>query len=816
MSKYIPSDIEPKWQKKWQENNLYRAENESKKPKKYILDMFPYPSGDRLHVGHFKGYIATDVISRYFRLRGFNVLHPMGWDAFGLPAENYALQTGIHPRISTSQNIESMKKQMRMISLSYDWTREINTTDPQYYKWTQWIFLKMFEKGLAYEDEAPINWCPVDKTGLANEEVMDGKCERCGSLVQRKNIRQWLLKITAYADRLLEDLDSLDWPKAIKEMQINWIGRKEGINITYKIEGSDQEIICFTTRPDTNFGATFIVLGPEHPVIQKITQREYLDVVNNYISTSINKSEEERIALGRIKTGVFTGSFAINNLTGEKMPVWVSDFVLGHVGTGAVVGVPGHDLRDFEFAKEFELPIKRVVVGEDGDQSEITKPEQVQEDTGIMIHSEFLDGLDIHEATKKMMDYLEKQGWGKRVIDYHLRDWLFSRQRYWGEPIPVIHCQKCTVVAVPEDELPVMLPEVAKYEPTGTGDSPLAAISDWVNTKCPKCGGSGKRETNTMPQWAGSCWYYSRFCDSKNDQVLIDKDIERYWMPVDWYVGGSEHAVLHLLYARFWHKFLFDIGVVGGSEPFQKLTNVGLVLAADGRKMSKRWGNVILAEDIVKEYGADTLRVYECFMGPFENIISWDPKSINGVYRFLQRIWGLQEKLTINDERLTMNDLKIMHKTIKKVTEDIENIKLNTAIAALMEWLNYLSKKEKVEKEGYKIFLLLLAPFAPHITEELWSHFAEASRDGKWSIHQQSWPSFDNKFLEEEQISIAIQVSGKLRDILAIEKDIINNRAEVEKRAKESQKVSKFLEGKTIERVVYVPGKIISFVISNQ
>jgi len=806
MKKYIPGEIETKWQERWQKDSLFRAGNNSKKEKKYILDMFPYPSGDKLHVGHFKGYIATDIISRYFRFKGFNVLHPMGWDAFGLPAENYALRTGVHPKISTSQNIANMKKQMEMINLSYDWFREINTTDPNYYKWTQWIFLKMFDKGLAYESDAPINWCPSCKTGLANEEVVNGKCERCGTQVIRKNIRQWLLKITAFADRLLEDLEGLDWPGAIKDMQINWIGRKEGINITYKIEDSKEEVVCFTTRPDTNFGASFIVLGPEHSLIQKITKKEYLDIVNKYVSGSINKSEEERIAQGRLKTGVFTGAYAINNLNGDRLPVWISDFVLGNVGTGAVVGVPGHDLRDFEFAKEFKLPIKRVVVGKDGDNSEITNLQQVQEAEGTMINSRFLNGLGIHEATAKIMDYLEEKNWGKRVINYHLRDWIFSRQRYWGEPIPLIHCEKCGVVAVPEDQLPVLLPEVEKYEPTGTGESPLAVLTDWVNTKCPKCAGPAKRETNTMPQWAGSCWYYLRFCDPKNQEDLIGKDIEKYWSPVDWYVGGAEHAVLHLLYARFWHKFLFDIGVVSRKEPFQKLTNVGLVLAADGRKMSKRWGNVVLAEDIVKTYGADALRVYESFMGPFENIISWNPKSINGVHKFLSRAWQTVEFIDEGEESL--DELKMLHKTIQKVGNDIENLRLNTAVASLMELVNFIFRQGKASKSTVKNLTLLLAPFAPHIAEEIWLNLRE-----KYSVHQQSWPTFDSKYLKEVQKKLVIQVNGKVRDIILIENDIESNKEVVEKMALDNVKIKKFLEGKKVKKTIYVQGKLVNFVI---
>jgi leucyl-tRNA synthetase len=806
MKKYIPSQIESKWQKKWEEGGIYKTPDRSPRPKKYILDMFPYPSGDGLHVGHFKIYTSSDILARYFRMKGFNVLHPMGWDAFGLPAENYAIKTGVHPAITTANNINTIRHQMKITGFSYDWGREINTTDPSYYKWTQWIFLKLFEKGLAYEDEAPINWCPKDKTGLANEEVVNGKCDRCGTQTEKKLVRQWILKITEYADKLLEGVQNLDWPRSIKDMQINWIGRKEGINIHYKVEGSSEEVVCFTTRPDTNFGATFIVIGPEYPLIQKITRPEHIEAVNKYVSQTINRSEEERIAQGRAKTGVFTGSFAINNLNDKKLPIWVSDFVLGNVGTGAVVGVPGHDLRDFQFAREFDLPIVRVVVGRDKDASAITQESQVQEDEGKIVNSDFLDGLDIHEATKVIMDYLEQKGWGKRVVNYHLRDWIFSRQRYWGEPIPLVHCPECGIVPIPEQELPLTLPEVEKYEPTGTGESPLAGVEEWVNTVCPKCKGPAKRETNTMPQWAGSCWYYLRFIDPKNNQQLIDPEKEKYWMPVDWYIGGAEHAVLHLLYSRFWHKVLFDLSVVSTSEPFQKLSGVGLVLAADGRKMSKSLGNVVTPNQIVDEYGADTLRLYEGFMGPFENTISWDPASINGVYKFLTRVWEVLNKE--NAEAANSKLETALNKLGIKVSHDIENMKFNTPIASMMEFIN-LAYHQPLTLEQKKKFLCLLAPFAPHITEEIWEQIGE-----KFSIHQQSWPESDNKFLEEEEFSIAVQINGKVRDVLLTQKDIISNKEVVEKMALESQKVQKFLAGKSVKKIVYIPGKIISFVVS--
>ncbi len=808
MKKYNPQSFEKKIIEKWAKEKIYQAPNSSKKPKKYILDMFPYPSGDGLHVGHFKLYTASDVVSRYFRAKGFNVLHPMGWDAFGLPAENYAIKTGTHPSIRTAQNISNIKAQMQMVGFSYDWSREINTTDPEYYKWTQWIFVKLFEKGLAYEAEVPINWCPKDKTGLANEEVVGGVCDRCGTKVERKIIRQWVLRITKYADRLLEDLEGLDWPRSIKDMQINWIGKKTGINITYKVEGSQEEVVCFTTRPDTNFGATFIVIGPEHPLIQKITQSEYSDVVKKYVDKVINQSEEDRIAQGRAKTGVFTGSYAINNLNGKKLPIWVSDFVLGNVGTGAVVGVPGHDLRDFQFAKEFDIPIIRVVKGKDGDESAITQESQVQEKTGIMVNSEFLDGLDIHEATEAIMNHLEAKGWGKKVINYHLRDWTFSRQRYWGEPIPLVHCPNDGVIAVPIDQLPIKLPNVEKYEPTGTGESPLATIDEWVNIKCPKCGGPAKRETNTMPQWAGSCWYYLRFIDPTNNQQLVTSNLEQYWMPVDWYLGGAEHAVLHLLYARFWHKFLYDIKVVTTKEPFQKLSSIGLVLAADGRKMSKSLGNVVTPEEIVKKFGADALRVYEAFMGPFEATIAWNPRSINGVYRFLNRVWELESRIVNHESR---EEATKINQTIEKVGNDIEELHLNTAVAALMEFVNFVLKKGSISKTNFEKFLILLAPFAPFIAEELWQ--TTNLSDNKNSIHQQAWPKTDKISKSEEFSRIVVQINGRLRDSIMIQKDIESNKELVEKQALDSEKIKKFLDGQTVKRIIYVPGKVINFVI---
>lgn len=798
MKKYIPSEIEPKWQKKWAKDKLYKSEDGSKKPKKYILDMFPYPSGEGLHVGHFKIYTSSDILARFYRLLGFNVLHPMGWDAFGLPAENYAINSGIHPAVTTATNVAHIKKQMQQVGLSYDWDREINTTDPNYYKWTQWIFLKLFKQGLAYEDEAPINWCPKDKTGLANEEVVAGKCDRCGTVVVQKNIRQWILKITAYADRLLEDLKGLDWPQSIIDMQKSWIGKSEGVALKF----DDLEV--FTTRIDTIFGATFVVISPEHHLLKRFIRHE--KEVKEYLAIVKHKSELQ-IKEEKEKTGVFSGSYVKNPLNNKQIPVWIADYVLMSYGTGAVMGVPAHDQRDYEFAKKYGLEIKQVIQSDSKvDAFRALQTQRAYEGEGILINSDEYNGLSNDRARQKLSDYIVMHNLGHKQINYHLRDWIFSRQRYWGEPIPLIHCQKCGIVPVPENELPLTLPDIEKYEPTGTGESPLAAVEDWVKTTCPKCLGSAKRETNTMPQWAGSCWYYLRFCDPKNNRNFVSPKLEKYWMNVDWYLGGAEHAVLHLLYARFWHKVLYDSGLVSTKEPFRKLSGVGLVLAIDGRKMSKSLGNVVIPDDIVKEYSADTLRLFEAFMGPFENTIAWDPSSINGIYHFLKRVWALQDKL--GEDMLSAKDLKIMHKTIKKVTEDIENIKFNTAVAALMEWLNYLGRKEKVSTEEYKTFLLLLAPFAPHITEELWEVCGE-----KYSIHLKSWPKFDNKYLEEDQISITVQVNGKVREILAVPNNLIEDKAEVERMALENEKVKKFLKGSNIKNVVYVSGKVLNFVI---
>lgn len=811
MEKYDHKTIEKKWSQKWEESKLYQTSESEDKPKYYILDMFPYPSGAGLHVGHPKGYIATDIFARLKKMQGFNVLHPMGWDAFGLPAENYALKTKTHPRIATEKNVEVFKAQLGKLGFSYDWDREINSTDPKFYKWTQWIFIQLFKKGLAYESHEPINWCPSCKTGLANEDLEDGKCERCGSEIERKPMRQWVLKITEYADRMLNDLEKLpDWDESIKEMQKNWIGRKEGINIEYEVPGLDEKVKVFTTRPDTNFGATFIVAAPDSDfIVKNLDKFPEKKKVEEYINEAKKKTDLERIQDGRKKTGVFTGLFAVNTLNNKKMPLYAGDFVLSTVGTGVVVGVPGHDLRDFEFAQAMDLEVIRVVVGSDKDDAPITKPEQVQEASGVMINSDFLNGLEIHAATEKIMDYMEEKGMGQRVVNYKIQDWVFSRQRYWGEPIPIIHCEKCGAVPVLEEDLPVILPEVEHYEPTGTGESPLANITDWVNTVCPKCGGAGKRETNTMPQWAGSSWYYLRFIDPHNDKALIDKDKDKYWSPVDFYVGGAEHATRHLIYARFWHKFLFDIGVVNYEEPFTRLQHVGIILAEDGRKMSKRWGNVINPDEIVEKQGADAMRIYEMFMGPFSQSCVWNTNGLIGARKFLDRVWNLQEKIGVSDEQIDENNsiLSLLHKTIKKVGNDIEGFKLNTAVSQMMILVNEMTKLKSISTEQYKLLLIILSPFAPHLTEEAWESLGENE-----SIFKQSWPNYNEDLIKDEVIELVLQVNGKVRDKIEVNIDI--SEEEVKELAQANEKIKKWLEGKNIVKIVYVKGRLVNIVVS--
>ena len=858
MKKYIPSTIEPKWQKKWKEEKLFSPDLDKAQKPFFNLMMFPYPSAEGLHVGNMYPFTGSDIFGRFKRMQGWDVFEPIGLDGFGIHSENYALQTNQHPMDLSKVTEKRFYEQLTMIGDAYDWDHTVETYKPDYYKWTQWIFLQMFKKGLAYRKKANVNWCPKDKTVLADEQVISGLCERCASKVEQRMLEQWFFRITDYAERLLKNLEVIDWSEKVKIAQRSWIGKKEGINIEYQVEEAEEKIVCFTTRPDTNFGAIFIVIGPEHPLVYELTKKERLDEVKKYIAQSLAKSEEDRIAEGRKKTGVFTGSFVLNNLNGKRLPVWISDFVLGNVGTGAVVGVPGHDIRDFQFAKEFDLPVIRVVVGRDGDTSAITQKSQVQEEEGKMVNSGFLDGLDIHEATQKIMDYLEEKGWGKRVTSYHLRDWLISRQRYWGPPIPMIYCDKCGTVPVSEKDLPVELPFVKEFRPTGTGKSPLSSVSDFYNVACPKCSGSARRETDVSDAFLDSAWYFLRYPSTEFTEVPFDKNRTKRWLPVDMYIGGAEHAVLHLFYSRFITMVLKDLGYIEFEEPFKTFFAHGLIIK-DGAKMSKSKGNVVNPDKYIKEYGADTLRVYLMFMGPLGEGGDFRAGGMNGIYRFLQRVWGLRDKVSStvtlsetkgikselysspaspdqNDKKeiqsdskpgMTMADFRIMHKTIKKVTEDIEQLKFNTAIAALMEWLNHLSKKDQVLPKEYETLLLLLAPFAPHITEELWQNvilgsettpeskedFGQARMTGFPSIHQQSWPKFDENQLEEKEVSVAVQVNGKVRDVLLIQKELLSNREVVEKMAFESQKVRKFLAGKSVKKSVYVPGRIVNLVV---
>jgi len=957
MKAYNHKKIEQKWQKYWEEKEIYKTKNFStslrrSKPKYYVLDMFPYPSGEGLHVGHPKGYIATDILARMKIMQGHNVLHPMGWDAFGLPAENYAIKNKIHPRKAVEKNIKKFKSQLEKIGFTYDWSREINTTDPEFYKITQWMFLQMFKKGLAYESNEPVNWCPGCKTVLANEDLENGKCERCGAKIEKKPLRQWVLKITDYADRLLKGLDDLDWEDSIKEMQRNWIGRSEGAEVEFRIKNYESRIKIFTTRPDTLFGCTYMVLSPEHSLIQnsKFKIQNYNEVAK-YIDKAKNKSDLERTDLAKEKTGVeLKGIKAINPVNNEEIPIWIADYVLASYGTGAIMAVPAHDYRDLEFAKKYNLPIREVVqkisskqqilekdiigVGiliktndekillqerdnntninpgkiapfgggiEKGESyldtvvrelkeeldlkvnkkdikeigafrshaykgksimmfqiydidksglklnegqgiaklslAEVAKHNLVTDFTkevlktvvanklkvfmsgGVNINSDFLDGLKTAEAKKKMTKWLEENKLGKKAVNYKLRDWVFSRQRYWGEPIPIIHCKKCGAVAVPEKDLPVKLPEVKNYEPTGTGESPLANIKDWVIVKCPKCGGPAKRETNTMPQWAGSSWYYLAYIMQGNSKFKIsaqggpasgwqNSKLFNYWMPVDFYVGGAEHATRHLIYARFWHKFLYDIGVVGNDEPFKKLKHVGLILAEDGRKMSKRWGNVINPDDIVEKYGADSLRIYEMFMGPFGQPVEWNTNGLIGARRFLEKIFALQRKTQTNADKTQTNAelIRLLHQTIKKVTEDIESFDFNTAISQLMILVNAMEKEKKISLIHYFQFLILLSPFAPHITEELWSNLGH-----KDSIFKEKWPKYDPKFIKEKEIELVIQINGKVRDKIKTPADILEDSAK--KIALESEKIEKWIEGKKIKKIIFVKGKLVNVVI---
>ena len=797
MKKYNPQEIEKKWQKYWKDNNVYKVNDDFTKTKFYILDMFPYPSGDGLHVGHPKGYIATDIFSRYKRLNGYNVLHPMGWDAFGLPAENFAIQNKIHPSIAVERNIKRFKEQLSIIGFDYDWDREIKTSDPSYYKWTQWIFLKLYEKGLAYESYEPINWCPSCKTGLANEDLENGRCERCGSLVEKRPMRQWVLKITDYAERLLQDLSKLEWEESIIESQRNWIGKSEGAEIKFKIDGFNLEINIFTTRIDTIYGCTYIVVAPENKLIDELSENiRNINEVKEYINKCKNKSDLERTDLNKEKTGIkLNGIYAINPFNNEKVEVWIADYVLNSYGTGAVMGVPAHDDRDFEFAKKYGLKIIEVIDGNNNSGDIYT-------DDGILFNSGEFSELDSEHARIKMTEKAERERFGNKKINYKIKDWVFSRQRYWGEPIPIIHCPKCGIVPLREEDLPLELPGIESYEPSGTGESPLATISDWVNVKCPVCGGNAKRETNTMPQWAGSSWYYLRYIDPHNNSELINKEKEKYWMNVDLYVGGAEHATRHLIYARFWHKFLYDLGIVSTDEPFQKLYHVGLIQAEDGRKMSKRYGNIINPDDIINEYGADSLRVYEMFMGPFSQNISWSINGLKGARRFLDKVWNLQYKVSSDEEN---KDIKfILNKTIKKVTEDIEQFSFNTAISQMMIFINKVSNYNNISRESFNKFLIILFPFAPHITEEIYDSLNSTS------ILNTTWPKYDKNFIIDKNIKFVVYVNGKMRDVILIQNNLEQD--DILNVLKDNIKIQKYINGKEIKKIIFVKNKMINFV----
>ncbi|MDH5164027.1 leucine--tRNA ligase [Heyndrickxia oleronia] len=796
-------EIEEKWQKFWEENKTFKTTEDENKPNFYALDMFPYPSGVGLHVGHPEGYTATDIVSRMKRMQGYNVLHPMGWDAFGLPAEQYAIDTGNDVVEFTKHNINTFTRQIKELGFSYDWEREVNTTDPSYYKWTQWIFLKLYEKGLAYVDEVPVNWCPALGTVLANEEVIDGKSERGGHPVERRPMKQWMLKITAYADRLIDDLEDVDWPENLKDMQRNWIGRSEGAEVTFTIEGTGKNFTVFTTRPDTLFGATYAVLAPEHPLVNDITTEEQKQAIENYLEQIKSKSDLERTDLAKDKTGVFTGAYAINPVNNEKMPIWIADYVLMSYGTGAIMAVPAHDERDYEFAKKFGLEIKAVVAGGDVDKEAYTGD-------GEHINSGFLDGLNKEDAISKMITWLEEKNIGTKKITYRLRDWLFSRQRYWGEPIPIIHWEDGTMTTVPEDQLPLTLPVMKEIKPSGTGESPLANASDWVNVVDPATGKKGRRETNTMPQWAGSSWYFLRYVDPKNENALADFDKLKKWLPVDIYIGGQEHAVLHLLYARFWHKFLYDIGVVPTKEPFQKLFNQGMILGENNEKMSKSKGNVVNPDHIIDSHGADTLRLYEMFMGPLDASIAWSTNGLDGARRFLDRVWRLlvdeTGEITSKVQQGHSDVLeKVYHQTVKKVTEDFNQLGFNTAISQMMVFINEAYKSDVLPKEYIEGFVKLLSPICPHIAEELWSKLGHEG-----TITYEAWPSFDESKLVDAEVEIVVQLNGKVRSKMMVSSEI--SREQLEAFVMEDEKVKELIDGKTIRKVIAVPGKLVNIV----
>ncbi|TMV45623.1 leucine--tRNA ligase [Paenibacillus mesophilus] len=802
---YNPLAIEPKWQQYWDRNKTFKVLENVNKPKFYALDMFPYPSGAGLHVGHPEGYTATDIVSRFKRMRGYNVLHPMGWDAFGLPAEQHALDTGKHPRDITFTNIDNFRRQIKSLGFSYDWDRELSTTDPDYYKWTQWIFIQLYNKGLAYVAEVPVNWCPALGTVLANEEVIDGLSERGNHPVIRKPMRQWVLKITEYAERLLEDLEELDWSESIKDMQRNWIGKSKGAEVVFEIEGhAGSSLTVFTTRPDTLFGATYCVLAPEHELVATIATAEQAAAVKAYQDKAATKSDLERTDLAKEKTGVFTGAYAINPVNGSKVPIWIADYVLGGYGTGAIMAVPGHDQRDWEFAKQYELPIIEVVQGGD-----VAK--EAFAGDGAHVNSGFIDGLNNEQAIAGMIEWLEANGKGQGKVTYRLRDWLFSRQRYWGEPIPILHLEDGTMKPVPEDQLPLLLPEVDEIRPSGTGESPLANVTEWVNTVDPETGKPAKRETNTMPQWAGSCWYYLRFIDPHNDEALCSPELQKEWLPVDLYIGGAEHAVLHLLYARFWHKVLYDLGVVSTKEPFYKLVNQGMILGENMEKMSKSRGNVVNPDDIVGEYGADTLRLYEMFMGPLEATKPWNTNGVEGSFRFLNRIW----RLFVNEDGSLNakiggegNDAfkRTWHRSVKKVTEDYEALRFNTAISQLMIFVNEAYKADELPAEAMNHFVQMLSPIAPHIAEELWEKLGHNE-----SITYAAWPSYDEALTVDDEVEIVVQVNGKIADRIKIANG--TDEAAMQDIALGLDKVKDAMNGKTVRKVIAVKGKLVNIVV---
>ncbi len=801
---YDPKMIEPRWQKFWDDNKTFKAVDGADKPKYYVLDMFPYPSGNGLHVGHPEGYTATDIVARYKRMTGHNVLHPMGWDSFGLPAENHAMKTGEHPAATTERNIANFKRQLKMLGFSYDWDREVATSHPDYYRWTQWIFAKLYEQGLAYEGEMAVNWCPALGTVLANEEVKDGLSEIGGHPVVRKPMKQWMLKITAYAQRLLDDLDDLDWPEYIKDLQRNWIGRSEGAEVDFSIEGHDEKLRVFTTRPDTLYGATYMVLSPEHPWVEKLTSDDQRDAVKNYLAQAAAKSDRDRL-IAREKTGVFSGIHATNPATGKPIPIWIADYVMMGYGTGAIMAVPGQDERDWEFAEKFDLPIVRTVQAPD-------EFEGAYAGDGVAINSDFLDGMGVAEAKSRMTEWLVEKGLGEAVVNFKLRDWLFSRQRYWGEPFPLLKLADGTVRLMGPDELPLTLPEVDKYEPAGTGEGPLAMIGEWMNINDPVSGQKAVRESNTMPQWAGSCWYYLRYLDPHNTEEAWSSEKESYWMPVDLYLGGTEHAVLHLLYARFWHKVLFDLGLVSTREPFQKLRNQGMILGENGDKMSKSHGNVINPDDVIADQGADALRLYLMFLGPLERDKPWNTQGIEGVRRFLDRSW----RLFVDDEggltpalqyvEPSEDDLRLLHKTIDAVTRMTEDLRFNTAISQMMVFVNEMTNMEVRPRTVLEQFLKLLAPYAPHMTEEIWSRLGHHE-----TIAYESWPAVEEKYLVEDVITVAVQINGKLRDQMQVPVDIVEE--EIRQMIGGRDKLEPYLVGKTIVKMIYVPGRLVNLVV---